>query len=1617
MGRLPRLHIPALIGLTVVLCLMMAGLAQAFPASTPDNTGMVDFPSAGPGSNAVAVRTIAQSGSNVWVGGRFTEIDDVNGNFVQAAANIAAFDSVSGLVAPGVHIPTVTSSVGDPEIYDSSVGPDGNLYFAGNFDSVDGQTRHNVAAINATTGALTPFTPSAASANSVLATASAIYVGTAKLLSFQLNGAPTPGYTAPTAIIDAKIRAHATLPQFRDIQLQGNTLVAACQCDSLSDANGTRTVKAVVEIDAASGNWVNWRPAGLDDSSAAFGITTLVHALPGTGAPTVYLAAGGSDFTAAYDFSSGIQVFKTDTSGSSQAITWYQGTLVIGGHFDWSNSPTGNNQCGDNASPNTACYHTPKLVSMNASTGAVLLNGGSPWNPGICCKYNGVWALLTGNDGSTLHVGGEFTQVGGTWSSSGTNWTLSNFSRQKFYARLSGPTSNLIPLTVQKTSQQAATGTVTSNPSGINCDVNCTSSGPTDFSRNATVTLTAASSAGFTFTGWSSADSGFNCPGTGDCTVTMDTARTVVANFAGISYQLNVSKTGLGTGTVSSNPAGINCGTTCSSFFGQGTVVTMSATAGTNSAFSGWSGACTGTGSCVVTMNAAGSVTANFDRTTHLLTVQKIGAGTGTVTSVPSGITCGATCGPKSFSSSTVTLTAAPGGGNALAGWTSSDPGFSCPGTGPCTVTMDRDRTVTADFEVAKTITVTAPFSGTGSGTVSSSPTGIGCPGTCTAPFVSGSTVSLTAAPDPSSVLTGWSSNCTPTGPLTCAISASGTVTQRTVTVTFGAAQTLTVTPAGSGGGSITSNPAGIDCGLVCATNFATGTSVGLTATPDVNSTFAGWSGDCSGTGSCVVSLSQARNVTATFTLVQRALTVHVVGQGSMTDTPGPISCVGPAPDTGTCNATYQHGTDVQLVANPLANWSFTGWSGDCTGTDICVVSMTTARDVTATFSRVNRTVTVSKAGSGIGLVTSDVAGINCGTDCAAGYNQGDAVVLSATADPGSIFTGWSDDCTGTGTCNLTIDAAKNVTATFELLQTLTVTLDGAGTGNVTSDVGGINCPSGSCVSDGRTHNTHVILTATADPGSAFAGWSDLGCPGTTPTCDVTMDADKTVTATFQPPETLTVSLDGSGSGTVTSPPNDEINCPSTCTYDFPENGSVTLHAVASGTDVFVGWSSGDSGFTCTGTGDCQLTMDIARSVSAVFQPTHALSITLAGTPGGTVTSTPAGIDCGAICTASFVHGTDVLLHADGGTSAAFSGWSGDVVSCARTADCTVTMDQARSVTATFSPVPEQLTVTKTGGTGTGTVTSLAPNTGISCGVTCQFNFPQGTSVTLHAAPDASSSFVGWSDAGCPGAGDCTLTMNVAKSVNATFIHGVTLGNNDPAVAYNGWFGVADAAANGGSYRMSSVKNDKAVWKSPVTTSVTWVTRTGPDQGMASVLIDGVNKGTVDLYAAAPAILNQTYSGLSSAVHTVLIKVLHTKNVSSSNYNVRLDAFVVGATTTQESDPKITYDTWKSTAQALATDGTYRSATAATATATVTFTGTSIDWTTTKGKAYGKASVTIDGVAQGPVDLYQAITAWKFAITYGGLTSGPHTMVIQVLGQKNALATSTKVVVDGFVVH
>jgi aryl-phospho-beta-D-glucosidase BglC (GH1 family) len=270
---------------------------------------------------------------------------------------------------------------------------------------------------------------------------------------------------------------------------------------------------------------------------------------------------------------------------------------------------------------------------------------------------------------------------------------------------------------------------------------------------------------------------------------------------------------------------------------------------------------------------------------------------------------------------------------------------------------------------------------------------------------------------------------------------------------TGGTTFALTVTRAGTGSGTVTSSPAGISCGATCSASFASGASVTLTASAASGSTFAGWSGACTGTGACTVPMTAAKSVTATFNTSATTQTLTVTragsGTGTVTSSPTGISC------GSTCSASFASGTSVTLTAAAASGSTFAGWSGACTGTGTCTVSMTAAQSVTATFntSATSQTLTVTKAGTGTGTVTSSPAGISCGSTCSASFASGTSVTLTAAAAGGSTFAGWSGACTGTGTCTVSMTAAQSVTATFNTSVTGTpcanpITFSGGNTGN-----------------------------------------------------------------------------------------------------------------------------------------------------------------------------------------------------------------------------------------------------------------------------------------------------------------------------------------------------------------------------------------------------------------------------------------------------------------------------------------------------------------------------------------------------------------------------------------
>lgn len=382
---------------------------------------------------------------------------------------------------------------------------------------------------------------------------------------------------------------------------------------------------------------------------------------------------------------------------------------------------------------------------------------------------------------------------------------------------------------------------------GINCGTDCVEK----YVKGTSVTLTAVADAGRAWVGWLGA-----CAGKGNpCTVNVGEYTTVVARFDDSIVRRTLTVSTQGQGSVTSNPSGIACPGDCTQDYDAGAVVTLTATPQAGAHFVAWSGACGSVSGpvCSVTLDQARTAGATFDFDYRLsVTV----AGPGAVTSAPAGIDCGTDCGEVYASGTSVTLTAVAQPGGVFIGW-----GGACAGAAPtCTVPMNAQKDVAASFAGTSTFAVDVVLSGTGTGTVTSTPGGINCGSDCSERYQPATALQLHALPDAGSRFGGWSGACTQTTS-DCAITVNGSTTATAVFV-----RTYALSVTASTGGAVTSNVPGITCGSDCSENFDAGTLITLTASASSGYTFSGWNGACSGTGSCTVTMSQARTVGATFT-------------------------------------------------------------------------------------------------------------------------------------------------------------------------------------------------------------------------------------------------------------------------------------------------------------------------------------------------------------------------------------------------------------------------------------------------------------------------------------------------------------------------------------------------------------------------------------------------------------------------------------------------------------------------------------------------------------------------------------------------------------------------------
>ncbi len=443
---------------------------------------------------------------------------------------------------------------------------------------------------------------------------------------------------------------------------------------------------------------------------------------------------------------------------------------------------------------------------------------------------------------------------------------------------------------------------------------------------------------------------------------------------------------------------------------------------------------------------------------------------------------------------------------------------------------------------------------------------------------------------------------------------------------------------------------------------------------------------------------------------------------------------------------------------------------------------------------------TAAVAGTGFGNIVSVPSGISCGSggsDCSENYTGNTQVTLTAVADPGAVFTGWSGGgCSGTGECVVTMNADTTVTAAFEDLHSLSVMADGTGSGGVVSTPSGISCGlGGSDCDELYGAGTEVTLIATPDYGSSFAGWSGGGCSGTGQ-CVVTVNADTSVTASFEPGYTLTASLAGTGFGNITSAPSGV-----TCGSGFTSPAQLTIQPSAMDSFMESLYPNNNNGTSpvfqiynhTTNRKRVPLRFDfselpdvadISNAVITLYKqsngpPRVINSLDLVRLTTTTWTETGVTWNCAednnndGICDASWTS-----AGGDFTTSNMASIASVNCYADTGPWEFTVT-DMIKWFQSNASEVADVMWKASEDSTdgefcvvhsnNSATLESRPKLVIDYMASDCTETYAVGTSVTLSAEPEPGSTFTGWTGGGCSGTGQCMVTMNADTSVTATF--------------------------------------------------------------------------------------------------------------------------------------------------------------------------------------------------------------------------------------------------------
>jgi len=630
--------------------------------------------------------------------------------------------------------------------------------------------------------------------------------------------------------------------------------------------------------------------------------------------------------------------------------------------------------------------------------------------------------------------------------------------------------------------------------------------------------------------------------------------------------------------------------------------------------------------------------------------------------------------------------------------------------------------TRTASVQVNNAYTLNVTKSGTGTGTVNGSGTpAINCGSTCSASYVSGTSITLSAIPNAGSTFSGWSGACSGNGACTVSMTAN-----RNVNAIFAGIPAPVV--------NLSASPSTIYSDMLPANSTLSWTSTNAT------SCSASW------TTKTTTSGSEIKNFTAKGSY---NYTISCTGSGGTGNDSVTVSVVD-RPPTAWINAT----SPINLGQSTTVNWG-SNYATSCNGASSPSTSFSTggaisgSRTITPStagnyvFSLtcsgaggstsasttvvvntvVTNSLTISKIGTGLvsGVSTPSQPNINCGSTCSQTYSNGTSVVLTAydtNVAPYDYwrFKNWSGACSPTPTdnhCTVALNSAQTMTVAFQP-QMLVKLKSFGGTGNigkVESSPPGINFMGAAELSFGNyfDYNSTVTLTATAQSGYTFYGWYDSRTStwaSSSPVYSVAMNQSKSIQAWFIL-ETKTISLiksrqvgleDGilaDGKVTASNGSTDQW-CGSTCagaSFLFPVNSAITM--TVSNTDSgssFQGFSGACSSYPCN------FTLNADKTVAAAYKRQHQLTVLMDEKNGssGHVNGNPVGSfmacdnpgGCGQVYLQGDTEATcqtiNLVATMDSGTE--FKNWS-SACTGSDPNSCSVVMKGNRNVNVVFDTV------------------------------------------------------------------------------------------------------------------------------------------------------------------------------------------------------------------------------------------------------------------------------------------------------------------------------------------